>query len=239
MMKRYSAALALLGTLCAAGSAARAQVLQIDADGTTHKIGPGWTEPVTSPMVNTTRATDPQYVIPAASPQTLQLLLNGSGGLLEYDGNPRLRAVRNYVASKQNRRSLSAGDETVLANAGYAHIRDINYDPNSVIRLAGCVGFQTTIEFASDEHIENVGVGAASRWLIVPNKQADLLFVEPAVALSHSNMTVVTDHHRYYFELVSRDSDTCGRGAVIYSLRLHYPTTTPNTLFQSTAWRNP
>jgi hypothetical protein len=249
MMKRYSAALLLLVALCAAGPAVRAQVLQIDADGTTHKIGPGWSEFVTTPAVNATPAANPQYVIPAAAPQTLQLL-PGGGELLEYHDSPRLQAVRDYIARKQKRRDRAASegtssgsdrlaDQATLAQVGYAHIRDVNYDPNGVVRLAGCVGFQTTIEFPADEHLENVGMGVASRWLVVPNKRADLLFVEPAVALSHSNLTVVTDRHRYYFELVSRDSGSCSRGDVTYSLRLHHPTSSPDALLQSIAWRNP
>jgi Conjugal transfer protein len=236
MIKRYSATLLLLVTLCAGAPAVRAQVLQIEADGSAHKIGPGWSEPRTSRTINATPAANSQYVIPAAAPQTLQLL-SGGAGLLEYDDTSRLQAVRDYVARKQKRPDRSA-DAATLARAGYAHIRDVNYDPNGVVRLAGCVGFQTTIEFASDEHIENVGMGAASRWLVVPNKRADMLFVEPSVALNHSNLTVITDRHHYYFELVSRDSDTCSRGDVIYSLRLHAPTT-PDALLQSTAWRNP
>ena len=259
MMKRYSAALLLLVALGPAGPAVRAQVLQVDADGTTHRIGPGWlSEPLTSPAVNASSAANRQYVIPAAASQTSQLL--PGGGLLQYDDNSRLQAVRDYVARKQKRRDRAVSeanraaseeipggkipsgghrlpDETTLAQAGYAHIRDVNYDPNGVVRLAGCIGFQTTIEFAADEHIENVGMGAASRWLVVPNKRADMLFVEPAVALSHSNLTVVTDRHRYYFELASRDSDSCSRGDVTYSLRLHYPTT-DDAVLQSIAWRN-
>jgi type IV secretory pathway VirB9-like protein len=74
---------------------------------------------------------------------------------------------------------------------------------------------------------------------MVPNKRADMLFVEPATTLSHSNMTVITDRHHYYFDLVSGASEACSRGAVIYSLRLHDPTTTPDTLLQPTAWRHP
>jgi hypothetical protein len=239
-MRRYSASLLLIVTLCAAGPGVRAQVLQIDADGTPHKIGPGWSVPAASPAVSATPQAGREYVIPAAAGRTAQLMLNDGGErLLEYRGNSSLEAVRDYVNRKHERRPSSAAGESALASAGQAHIRDVNYDPNSVIRLAGCVGFQTTIEFAADEHIENVGIGAPSRWLMVPNKRADMLFVEPATTLSHSNMTVITDRHHYYFDLVPGAAEACSRGAVIYSLRLHDPTTTPDTLLQPTAWRHP
>jgi hypothetical protein len=161
--------------------------------------------------------------------------------LLQPDPGSPLVAVRDYLAKHRGGGATLAADETrpVPAKVGHAHIRDVNYDPNAVIRLVGCIGFQTAVEFSADEHIENVGMGAASRWLVVPNKRADLLFVEPAVALTHSNMTVVTDRHRYYFELVSRDSNACHRGAVIYSLRLHYPVTPrSDPTFQAISWSN-
>ena len=223
MMKRFSAAM-LLVTLCAAGPAVRAQVLQIDADGTAHRIGPGWSRSTASPQADATPTASTGYGKPAGAYQTLQLVLNtGSGRLLEYQGASPLQTARDSVVKNRERRSMLSGDEATLANRGYMHIRDVNYDPNAVIRLAGCVGFQTTVEFAAGERIENVGMGAASRWLLVPNKRADMLFLEPVAGFSHSNMTVVTDRHRSYFELAARDSYACRLGAVIYSLRLHYP----------------
>lgn len=109
------------------------------------------------------------------------------------------------------------------AQAKDARIREEAYDPGRVVRLEGCIGFQTMIEFGATESIENVGLGDASRWLVVPNKRANLLFVKPAYASSHSNMTVSTNRHRYSFELVARPSDKCRRGIVVYDLRFRYP----------------
>ena len=222
-MKRYL----LFVMLCVACPALQAQVLQIDADGTVHRIGPAWSAPAASPGVATSRA-----------PRTLQLVLDaGSGGILEYNPSAPLAAVHDYLARSRDGRTTSTADATTLAKVDHSYIRDVNYDPNAVIRLAGCVGFQTTVEFPADERIENVGMGAASRWLVVPNKRAALLFVEPAIALNHTNMTVVTDRHSYYFELVSGDSAACHRGAVTYGLRLHSPVApAPDTAFQATSW---
>jgi type IV secretion system protein VirB9 len=112
----------------------------------------------------------------------------------------------------------------VLADA---RIRKIAYDPDAVVRLDGCFGFQTMIEFAADEHIENVGLGDAAQWLVSPNKRANMLFVKPAYRTSHSNMTVATDRRRYSFELTARTSEACRRGAVVYSLRFTYKDARP------------
>jgi len=102
-------------------------------------------------------------------------------------------------------------------------IRELDYDDRKVVRIDGCFGFQTMVEFAADERIENVGLGEAAHWLVVPNKRANLLFVKPAYRTSHSNMTVATDRRRYSFELVASDSPDCRRGRVVYDLRFRYP----------------
>lgn len=114
-----------------------------------------------------------------------------------------------------------------FAAAGAAHadprMRQLAYDPDRVVRIDGCFGFQTMVRFGPDERIENVGLGEAAQWLVSPNKRANILFVKPAYRNTHSNMTVTTDRRVYAFELVARDSETCRRGATAYSLRFTYP----------------
>lgn len=109
------------------------------------------------------------------------------------------------------------------ACAADPRIRQLDYDDAAVVRLDACYGFQTMIEFAADERIENVGLGEAAQWLVVPNKRANLLFVKPSYKVAHSNMTVATDRRRYNFELLARDSAACRSGRVVYNLRFRYP----------------
>lgn len=104
-----------------------------------------------------------------------------------------------------------------------ARIRKLAYDPDAIVRLEGCFGFQTVVEFGPDERIENVGLGEAAQWLVSPNKRANMLFVKPAYRTTHSNMTVSTDRRRYAFELVARDTAACRQGRVAYSVRFTYP----------------
>jgi type IV secretion system protein VirB9 len=104
-----------------------------------------------------------------------------------------------------------------------ARLRKLAYNPDTIVRLEGCFGFQTVVEFGPDERIENVGLGEAAQWLVSPNKRANMLFVKPAYRTTHSNMTVSTDRRRYAFELVARDTPACRRGAVAYSVRFTYP----------------
>lgn len=92
------------------------------------------------------------------------------------------------------------------------------YDPNAVVRVDGRMGVQATIAFAEDEHIENVAIGDSASWQITPNKRANLLFVKPLAATARTNMTVVTDRHTYYFDLLASP-----RAAPLYALSFTYP----------------
>lgn len=93
------------------------------------------------------------------------------------------------------------------------------YNANEVVRIDGKMGVQATVAFADDEHIENVAVGDAESWQITPNKRANLLFVKPLAATARTNMTVVTDRHTYYFDLIANPRAT----APLYALKFTYP----------------
>ena len=98
-------------------------------------------------------------------------------------------------------------------------IRTLAYAPDQIVQVLGRSGIQSTIEFAPDERIENVAVGDSSAWQITPNHRASLLFVKPLVARSRTNMTVVTDHRTYMFDLVAGDKWT----TPLYALKFSYP----------------
>ena len=92
------------------------------------------------------------------------------------------------------------------------------YDSDEVVHIDGKLGVQATIGFGEGEHIENVAVGDSEKWQITPNKRANLLFVKPLAANARTNMTVVTDRHTYFFDLVASP-----RGKPVYMLRFAYP----------------
>jgi len=96
------------------------------------------------------------------------------------------------------------------------------YEASSVVTLHGRAGIETTIVFASDEHIENIAVGNPAAWQVTPNKRANLLFVRPSGPAAHTNMTVITDQHSYLFDLVSRAA-----APPVYMLRFSYPVPPP------------
>ena len=121
-------------------------------------------------------------------------------------------------------RKLSFAAFVILAStsavaAPDSRIRTLAYDANEIVKIHGKTGIQSTIEFASDEKIENVAVGDSSAWQITPNRRASLLFVKPLNARSRTNMTVVTDRRTYMFDLVAGDTS----GSAIYALKFSYP----------------
>ncbi len=88
---------------------------------------------------------------------------------------------------------------------------------NEVVRIDGHAGVQATIAFGKGESIENVAVGDSQTWQITPNKRADLLFVKPLEPSARTNMTVVTNRHTYFFDLVASS-----KARPLYMLRFTY-----------------
>ncbi len=100
-----------------------------------------------------------------------------------------------------------------------AHVQTVFWDPDQIITVTGAPGWQITVEFAPDERIENVAIGDALAWQVVPNKRARNLFLKPLLKNAATNMTVITDRRRYIFAL-----DTGPRRASTpWVVRFEYP----------------
>lgn len=112
---------------------------------------------------------------------------------------------------------------TAAVAAPDKRIKVVPYSGDQIVQILGRSGIQSTIEFASDERIENVAVGDSAKWQITPNRRASLLFVKPLAPRSRTNMTVVTDHRTYMFDLVAGDKWT----TPLYALKFSYPNEKP------------
>jgi type IV secretion system protein VirB9 len=93
------------------------------------------------------------------------------------------------------------------------------YSEDEVVRIEGRANVQATIRFGEDEHIENVAIGDSNAWQVTPNRRANLLFIKPLSERAATNMTVVTDKHTYFFDLVANPAH---RNA-LYVLAFTYP----------------
>ena len=104
------------------------------------------------------------------------------------------------------------------AHAQDARIATRAYDPARIVGIAGKVGFQSTIEFAADERVENIAIGDSSAWQVTPNRRANLVFLKPVVPGGRTNMTVVTSKRTYLFDLMPQ----AGKAPLLYTLRFTY-----------------
>ncbi|WP_159980219.1 MULTISPECIES: TrbG/VirB9 family P-type conjugative transfer protein [unclassified Novosphingobium] len=120
--------------------------------------------------------------------------------------------LRNFAAAV----SLGALALTVPAQADERLVAHA-FSDNEVVRIDGRAGVQATIAFGQGEAIENVAVGDSQAWQITPNKRADLLFVKPLESTARTNMTVVTNRHTYFFDLVATT-----KAKPLYMLRFTY-----------------
>jgi type IV secretion system protein VirB9 len=121
-----------------------------------------------------------------------------------------------FLAATAGAALLSAATALPAAAADDRLIQHM-YTENEVVRIDGRPGVQATITFGEGEAIENVAVGDSASWQITPNKRADVLFVKPIENGARTNMTVVTDRHTYFFDLVASP-----KAKPVYLLRFTY-----------------
>ena len=105
----------------------------------------------------------------------------------------------------------------IPAHAADPRLQSVHYEADKVVKVQGRLGYQSMIEFAQGEQIENVAVGDSTAWQVTPNKRANLLFLKPLFGKAKTNMTVVTDQRTYLFDL-----SVATTGSPLYNLRFTY-----------------
>jgi type IV secretion system protein VirB9 len=99
-------------------------------------------------------------------------------------------------------------------------IQTVDYDPDEVVSLRVALGYALSVEFSSDERVENVALGNSAVWQAVTNHRADHLFIKPMQGATNTNLTVVTDMREYNFDLTAIPAPDA---ATAISLRFVYP----------------
>ena len=102
-----------------------------------------------------------------------------------------------------------------------SRIRIVPYDPNDVFKFVGHFGFQSSIEFATDESIKTISIGDSLAWQVVP--EGNRLFLKPVEENPQTNMTVVTNKRVYQFELQGKHSNGIRDADMIFVMRFTYP----------------
>jgi type IV secretion system protein VirB9 len=106
---------------------------------------------------------------------------------------------------------------------GDPRIKEFMYDPNAIVAIRGQLGYELTIEFGSDERIENVSIGDSLAWQVTPNRKATLLFLKPMTKGAPTSMTVVTTARIYSFLLTAIESRNANDPDTLLRLRFLYP----------------
>lgn len=95
------------------------------------------------------------------------------------------------------------------------------YQPDQVYRLYGFVGYQLDLVFGTDEKF--VGLSAGDPEALIYSAHGDVLTLRPKAVSLHTNITVTTSQHRYYFEYSATDRRPEDGDDVMYAVRFTYP----------------
>lgn len=123
--------------------------------------------------------------------------------------------------------AVALAQDNPLSVPSDPRIRIVDYVADQVVRIEAAQGYQVTLQFGSDERIENVAVGDSSAWQVSANRRGDLLFIKPVREGVTTNLTVATDARLYALELSPTGAD--GASAP-YMVRFRYPSPLNETL---------
>jgi len=99
-----------------------------------------------------------------------------------------------------------------------SRIRTFVYGENEVFRLSTVYGYQSNVEFSTDEEVLTISIGDPTAWQVTPAGRR--LFVKAMQENAHTNMTVVTNKRTYQFDLTASPKP---EDEVVYVIRFYYP----------------
>lgn len=100
-------------------------------------------------------------------------------------------------------------------------IKTYIHNPNEVYLLVLHFGFQSSIEFAKNEEIQNIVLGESYAWKMTP--LANRLFIKPLEKNIRTNMTIITNKRTYQFDIVSKELEEGRAKDLVYVVRFYYP----------------
>lgn len=100
-------------------------------------------------------------------------------------------------------------------------VRTVMYQPDEVYKFTGHYGFQSAIEFATDETIQTISMGDSTAWMLQP--AGNRLFLKPVDQGATTNMTLITDKRTYLIELHAREAQAIDDEDMVFIMRFLYP----------------
>lgn len=102
-----------------------------------------------------------------------------------------------------------------------SRIKTFVFSENEVFPIVLHYGYQTALEFGIGEIIQTYSVGNNYAWQF--NNVGRTLFIKPMEENIITNMTVITNKHRYYFELQSKMASYDADQDLAFAIRFFYP----------------
>ena len=100
-------------------------------------------------------------------------------------------------------------------------IRTVVYERDQVYRLYGFVGYELDLVFGAHEKF--VGLSAGDPEDLIYSAHGHVLTLRPKALSVHTNITVTTSRHRYYFDYSARRGPPRDGVHVMYAVRFIYP----------------
>lgn len=100
-------------------------------------------------------------------------------------------------------------------------IKTYIHNPNEVYLLVLHYGFQSSIEFAKNEEVENIILGESYAWKMTP--VGNRLFIKPLEKNIRTNMTIMTNKRTYQFDIISKELEEGQEKDLVYVVRFYYP----------------
>ncbi|WP_322498393.1 TrbG/VirB9 family P-type conjugative transfer protein [Lyticum sinuosum] len=102
-----------------------------------------------------------------------------------------------------------------------SRIKTMIYSENEVFPIVLHYGYQTSIDFGKGEVIQTYSVGSTYAWQF--SIVGRTMFIKPLEENIITNMTIITNKRRYYFELISKSFVSAMDSDVAYAIRFFYP----------------
>lgn len=117
--------------------------------------------------------------------------------------------------------SLAFASDVEAPVATDTRIKTFVHSENEVFPIILQSGYQTAIEFSKDETIQTYSVGNQFVWKF--SAVGRTLFITPLEDNISTNMTVLTNKRRYYFDLRSRSASLVNDEELCYVVRFFFP----------------
>jgi len=130
--------------------------------------------------------------------------------------------------------TIATGENRPQPGPTDARVRQVTYNPRDVVNIVGHYGYQTLVQFADYEQIENISIGDSLAWQVVPNERGNLLFLKPIEKDAETNLTVVTSapsndaktgvsQRIYVFSLRANNADHHDSHKFTWTVQFNYP----------------